>query len=233
MRTLGIITARSGSKGIKDKNIRELVGMPLIAYTIKSALQSHSIDEVMVSTDSDAYAAIARDYGANVPFLRSKENATDTAGTIDVIFEVLHEYENLERYYDNIVLLQPTSPLRTARNIDEAFKLFYEKSADSVVSVCECEHSPLLCNTLPEDLNMSKFIRYGNKVRRQDFPTYYRLNGAIYISKVSILREKRSFYGENSYAYIMEQSESIDIDTELDFEYAQILMKRNKDIGCV
>ena len=159
MSTLGIITARSGSKGIKDKNIKQLNGKPLMAYTIESALQSHYIDETMVSTDSEIYASIAKEYGANVPFIRSSKNATDMAKSMDVVFEVLDEYERRGKSFDNIVVLQPTSPLRTYINIDEAFKLFYEKVADSVVSVCECEHSPLICNTLPTDLNLLSFVK--------------------------------------------------------------------------
>lgn len=179
----------------------------------------------MVSTDSDVYAAIAKEYGANVPFLRSSKNATDTANAIDVACEVIDEYEKRERYFNNIVILQPTSPLRTHENIDEAYKLFYERNADSVVSVCECEHSPLLCNTLSQDLNMFDFIKSENNLRRQDLVTYYRLNGAIYISKVNSLRRLKSFYGKNSYAYVMKPKESVDIDTELDFAYVELLIK--------
>lgn len=228
MNTLGIITARSGSKGVKDKNIRELSGKPLIAYTIESALQSQYIDEAMVSTDSDVYAAIAKEYGADVPFLRSGDNSSDTASSLDVVFEVLDEYQRCGRDFDNIILLQPTSPLRTYKNIDEAFELFYEKEADSVVSVCECEHSPLLSNTLSADLNMFGFIKKEGNLRRQDLGKYYRLNGAIYISKINILRKIKSFYGKNSYAYVMGQRESVDIDAELDFEYTEFLMKKGK-----
>ena len=137
MNTLAVITARSGSKGIKNKNIRQLNGKPLIAYTIESALQSHYIDEVMVSTDSDVYADIAKKFGAVVPFLRSNRNSEDMSKSVDVLLEVLDEYEKREKYFDNIVMLQPTSPLRTYKNLNEAFDLFYEKNADSVVSVCE------------------------------------------------------------------------------------------------
>ena len=136
MRTLGVITARSGSKGIKDKNIRNLNRKPLIAYTIESALQSQYIDEVMVSTNSENYADIARKFGANVPFLRSEKNSTDTAKSVDVLLEVLDEYKKIGQEFDNVVLLQPTSPLRTCRNLNEAFQLFYDRNADSVVSVC-------------------------------------------------------------------------------------------------
>jgi len=223
---LGVITARSGSKGIRDKNIRELNGKPLIAYTIESALQSHYIDEVMVSTDSDVYADIAKKFGAVVPFLRSNRNSEDMSKSVDVLLEVLDEYEKREKYFDNIVMLQPTSPLRTYKNLNEAFDLFYEKNADSVVSVCECEHNPLLSGILPDDWSLFEFIKSENNLRRQELQKFYRLNGAIYISKVTALKEIRSFYGENSYAYIMKQRESIDIDTELDFEYADFLLKR-------
>ncbi len=226
MSTLGVITARSGSKGIKDKNIRELCGKPLMAYTIESALKCQYIDKVMVSTESNTYAAIAKSYGADVPFLRSDKNSTDQAKSIDVLLEVLEEYEKRGYEFENIVSLQPTSPLRTFQDLDAAFKLFYEKRADSVVSVCECEHNPLLSGILPDDLNMSGFIKSENNLRRQDLKKFYRLNGAIYISNVSKLKQIRSFYGEKSYAYIMSQNESVDIDTEQDFVYAEFLMNR-------
>lgn len=226
MRTLGIITARSGSKGIKDKNIKDLNGKPLVAYTIENALQSKYIDEVMVSTDSTKYAELSEKYGAKVPFLRSAENSTDTASSLNTIFEVLDKYEKLGYRYENVIMLQPTSPLRTYHNINEAFKIFYGRKADSVVSVCECEHSPLLSNILPDDLNMYEFIKSKNNLRRQDLRKFYRLNGAIYISKVPILKKIKSFYGEKSYAYIMERRESVDIDTKQDFEYAEFLLKK-------
>lgn len=227
MSNLAIITARSGSKGIQDKNIKLLNGKPLMAYTIESARKSQFIDEVMVSTDSEVYAAIAKEYGAEVPFLRSRETSTDTASSKDVILEVLSEYNKRGKRYDQFVMLQPTSPLRTEQNIDRAFQLYWEKKADSVVSVCECEHSPLLSNTLPADCNMFGFIESENNVRRQDLKTYYRLNGAIYISKVSTFLQIQTFYGKNSYAYIMEQCQSIDIDSELDFKIAELFMETN------
>ena len=121
MKTLGVITARSGSKGIRDKNIRNLDGKPLIAYTIESARNSIYIDEVMVSTDSENYADISRKFGASVPFLRSEKNSTDTAKSVDVLLEVLDEYKKVGQEFDNVVLLQPTSPLRTYKSINSAF----------------------------------------------------------------------------------------------------------------
>ncbi len=229
MRTLGIITARSGSKGIKDKNIRLLNGKPLMAYAIESALESQYIDEVMVSTDSREYANIARKYGACVPFLRSAENSGDASKSLDAILEALDGYERLGRHYDAVIVLQPTSPLRTTENIDGAFRLFYDKKADSIVSVCECGHSPLLSNVLPEDLNLFHFVHEKNLERRQELKKHYRLNGAIYISKVEALRSLQSFYGRNSYAYIMGRMESVDIDTELDFSYASFLLSHKME----
>lgn len=228
MSTLGVIPARSGSRGVKNKNIRDLAGKPLMAYTIENALKCRCLDKVMVSTDSESYAVIARDYGAEVPFLRSDHNSADAAGSIDVLLEVLDEYEIRGQCFDNIVLLQPTSPLRTDKDIDEAFQLFYEKEADSVISVCECEKSPLLSNVLPDDLNMFGFIKHENNARRQELERYYRLNGAIYISRVDRFRQIGSFYGEKSYAYIMGQEDSVDIDTEQDFEFAEFLINRNR-----
>lgn len=229
MNTLGIVMARSGSKGIVDKNIKNLFGKPLMAYTIENALQCRYIDKVMVSTDSMDYARIARDFGAEVPFLRSDKNATDTAKSIDVLLEVLDLYEGRGQCFENVVALQPTSPFRTYKHLDEAFQLFYDKLADSVVSVCECEHNPLWANTLPLDLNMYGFIKSNTNVRRQDLQQYYRLNGAIYISKVSRLKQTQSFYGEASYAFIMDQRSSVDIDTELDFAFAEFLMTRGNE----
>ena len=226
MKTLGVITARSGSKGIRDKNIRNLDGKPLIAYTIESARNSIYIDEVMVSTDSENYADISRKFGASVPFLRSEKNSTDTAKSVDVLLEVLDEYKKVGQEFDNVVLLQPTSPLRTYKSINSAFEMMKEKNADSIVSVCECEYNPLLSIALPTDLNFFNLIKSDNLLRRQELSKFYRLNGAIYISKVSILREIQSFYGKYSYAFIMEQKESIDIDSELDFEYVEFLINR-------
>lgn len=229
MRCIAIIPARSGSKGIKDKNIKELCGKPLMVYTIEAALQCPYIDCVMVSTDSLDYAKIAEQHGAQVPFLRSEELATDWAKSIDVIYEVLNKYEKLGEVFDTVVLLQPTSPLRTVRHLNEAFEMLEKRKADSIVSVCECEHNPLLSNVLEEDLCLSGFIGQFNNVRRQELRTYYRLNGAIYISKVAELRENGGFYGEKSFAYVMRTEESVDIDSEIDFKFASVLMEEKNE----
>lgn len=225
MKNLAVILARSGSKGLKDKNIKELNGKPMMAYTIEAAVASGKYDTVHVSTDSEQYAEIARDYGADVPFLRSEDLAEDHASSWDVLRAVIKEYEKREKIFDTVTLLQPTSPLREADDINAAFDLFEEKQADSVVSVCEVDYSPLLCNVLDDSLSMDGFIDMSKVGRRQELSTYYRINGAIYIQKTQLLMEGASVYGEKSYAYIMDKRKSIDIDDAYDFMIAESLMK--------
>lgn len=227
MNDIAIIPARSGSKGLKDKNIRLLGDKPLIAYTIEAALNSNMFDCIHVSTDSEKYAQIAVQYGAEVEFLRSKETSSDTASTNDVIQFVIGTYREGNREFERFTVLQPTSPLRTGKHIIEAFQLYEERDAKSVVSVCETDHSPLLCNRLNDDRSLYGFLPAGNVKRRQDVEKYYRINGAIYLSDVETYFEKKTFYHERSYAYIMDRVQSVDIDTEMDFEYAAFLMKNN------
>ena len=231
MKNIAIIPARSGSKGLPDKNIKELNGKPLMAYTIEAAINSECFDEIMVSTDSEKYADIARKYGAKVPFLRSEQTSSDEASSWDTVDEVLSEYSKLGKKYDTFCLLQPTSPLRTYEDIKEAYALYNEKASFAVVSVCETEHSPLLCGQLPENSEFIDFINNDSMKRRQDAGTYYRLNGAIYIVNINIFKEDRFLYKKGSFAYIMPQNRSIDIDSEMDFRIAGIMLKeRNGNI---
>ena len=225
MKNIAIITARSGSKGLKDKNIKLLEGKPLLAYSVEAALQSECFECVHVSTDSEKYAEIAKQYGADVPFLRDSILATDTAGTWDVLRACMKQYDMLGQWFDTVTLLQPTSPLRDAEDIRQAFEIFITKDADSVISVCEAEHSPKLCNTLDRDRCMNGFVDLEKVGRRQDMGTYYRLNGAIYIQKTELLLKEENLYGSNSFAYVMSQEHSVDIDTELDFHIAETIYK--------
>ena len=229
MRHLAIIPARSGSKGLKDKNIKMLNNKPMMAYTIEAALGAGIFDGVHVSTDSQEYAEIAKAYGADMPFLRSEALATDGAGTWDVVSWTLEAYRRQGREFGLVTLLQPTSPLREADDIQAAYKIFMEKNADAVVSVCEMEHSPLWSNTLPEDGNMDGFLRQiqGKGQQRQGLPSYYRINGAIYMVKASLLKdEPMNLYGKHTYAYIMPKERSADIDDEYDFTVAEVMMTR-------
>ena len=137
MNNIAIISARSGSKGLPDKNIKELSGKPLMAYSIEAAIQSECFDDVMVSTDSEKYAEIARMYGAEVPFMRSEVTSSDTASSWDVVEEVLQGYEKMGKIFDTICLLQPTSPMRTSGDIKAAYSLYKEKDAIAVLSMTE------------------------------------------------------------------------------------------------
>lgn len=227
MNSIAIIPARSGSKGLPDKNIKLLQNKPLLAYSIEAAEKSGLFDCIHVSTDSEKYAQIAREYGADVPFLRNEELSGDTAGSWDVVRWVLGQYAERGQRFDMVTLLQPTSPLREAEDIEQAYHLFEEKSADAVVSVCEMDHSPLWSNTLPEDGSMNGFLDQVADVGRQQLPTYYRINGAIYMLRTALLAEGTpGLYREGTYAYVMPKERSVDIDDEMDFEMAQILMKR-------
>ena len=231
MKNIAIITARSGSKGLPDKNIKLLCGLPLIAYSIKEAIESKIFSRVMVSTDSEKYADIARKYGAEVPFLRSQEMSGDKAGSWDVVKEVLNNFKSLGEEFDTVCLLQPTSPLRQAVDIVDAYKLFEEKNADNVIGVCESDHSPLWMNTLPKDLSLENFIRKDiQEKNRQQLDTYYRINGAMYITRVSTLMRGDSVYN-NSFAFIMPKEKSVDIDSELDFIIAEALMNIRNEKG--
>ena len=224
-RILAFIPARSGSKGLRDKNIKPLCGKPLMAYTIEAAIESGLFSEVFVSTDSEQYADIARQYGADVPFLRSEDLASDTASTDDAIIEALEKFKERGNEFDVICILQPTSPLRTAEDIKNAYQILVEKATVGVVSVCEPDHSPLWCNTIKSDGSIAEFLSRDLGQQRQQLEKYYRLNGAIYMAYVEEYLKDDFLYREGSYAYIMPRERSVDIDSELDFKYAEFLMK--------
>jgi N-acylneuraminate cytidylyltransferase/CMP-N,N'-diacetyllegionaminic acid synthase len=227
---LAIIPARGGSKGLPGKNIKELCGKPLIAWSIEQAKSCSDIDRIVVSTDGREIAEVAKQYGAEAPFVRPEELASDTASTIDVIIHTVDWFEQYENYLPAyILLLQPTSPLRTVEDIEGTIQTLKDKDARAVVSVCETDHHPWWSNMLPEDGNMKDFIR--PKIlnrRRQDLPRYYRLNGAIYLAETSYLRECNGFCGPNTFAYKMPKERSVDIDSGLDFMLVtSVLQEKN------
>lgn len=226
MKNLAVITARSGSKGLKDKNIKELNGKPLLAYSIEAALNSKLFDEVYVSTDSKKYAAIAKEYGASVPFMREAENAGDQASSLDTIAEALSKYEKLGKVYDTVCLLQPTSPLRTACDIQKGYELLEKKQARAVIGVTKTDHSPLWCGTLPTDDNLEGFISKETLSKpRQELPAYYRINGALYLFRTDSFQPKMNLYEADCFAYVMPKERSIDIDDEMDFKLAEFLIR--------
>ncbi len=227
MKNLAIIPARSGSKGLPDKNIKELNGKPLLAYSIEAAIKSGCFDAVMVSTDSEYYANIAREHGAEVPFLRSKAMSSDTASSWDAVEEVLQGFENMGMGFDTFCLLQPTSPMRTSEDIKNAYALYEDKDANAVLSMTELDHPIEWCGKLNETLSLDGFLKYNNSGRRQEMGKSYRPNGAIYIVSVAEFRKDRNLYKSGSYAYIMSKERSVDIDTEFDFKFAEFLMTHN------
>lgn len=228
---LVVIPARGGSKRLKNKNLLFLANKPLIAHSIEVANSIPSVDKIIVSTDSEDILKASLQYGAECPFLRPSHLAADTSTTFDVINHALSTLETEHNItFENVILLQPTSPLRTKENLIDAIELFEEKKANAVISVCECEHSPLWTNTLSEEKSMNSFLdsQVLNK-RSQDLPTYYRLNGAIYIYKTSeLLKSKSMFPKEKSFGFEMDPINSIDIDNQFDFDFAEFMMLKNK-----
>ncbi len=227
MEILAIIPARGGSKRIPRKNVADLCGKPLIQWTIEAALQSKMITKILVSSDDYDILSIAKKQGIAV-VKRPLNLSDDKATSYDVIE---HGMASMRKHYDYVMMLQPTSPLRSAFDIDASVELLKRKNADAVISVTKVEHSPLWMNTLPDDLDMSQFLDSKHeKVRSQNLPSYYRLNGAIYICQTKrLLEEKTFFFKTDLYAYIMEPKHSVDIDTVDDLRYAEYLLNRKYD----
>lgn len=222
---LALIPARGGSKGLPRKNVRLLAGKPLIAWTIEAALNCACFARVIVSTDDTEIADISKSYGAEAPFQRPLELAGDQAKSIDVAIQAIKWFEERGEYFDLIALLQPTSPLRNTSDIQNALSLFNLKKAGAVVSVCECEHSPLWMNTIGEDLSMRDFlVKSALNQNRQVLEQYYRLNGAVYLADIQYLSTNYGFFGPRTYAYIMPQERSVDIDSELDLKFVEFLL---------
>jgi CMP-N,N'-diacetyllegionaminic acid synthase len=221
---LAIIPARGGSKRLPRKNLMKLLDKPLIAWTIQAGRNSTYIDKVIVTSDDEEILSVAGKYGVEI-IKRPSVLATDSASTFDAVKHVIDNFIK----YDYVVLLQPTSPLRNEKHIDEAIGILISKKADAVISVCETEHSPLWCNILPENGSMENFLIDENKNKRgQDLDRYYRLNGAIYICSTERLLCERSFFiNDNIYAYLMDNEDSVDIDNLIDFKLAEFLLQRN------
>lgn len=228
---LAVIPARGASKRLPKKNILDLAGKPLIAWSIDEALKSQYLDKVMVTTDDEGIMEVAKKYGAEVPFKRPESLATDSATTFDTIEHAIKYYNStLGEEFNYVLLLQPTSPLRTSQHIDEAIELLFSKCADAVISVCEMDHSPLWSNTLPEDFSMNNFLREDIKnLRSQDLPKYFRLNGAIYLCEINrFLNEKGFFLKDNIFAYLMPFDSSQDIDSHYDFLMAEFIINNRQ-----
>ena len=221
---LALLPARGGSKRLPGKNIRLIDGVPLIELTIRASLQSQYIDYTMVSTDSAEIATVARSSGAEVPFYRPDRLSRDTSTSVDTAIHALDELQSRNMYFDYLVLLQPTSPLRTEKHKDEAVELLIQKEADAIVSVTDLESTAEWSGPLNDDLQLPWLAARDNKV--QNTINRVKINGAIYlINSEQLIRGKTFFLDEKIYGLRMTKNVSIDIDTKLDFDIAEFLLK--------
>ncbi|QTA93608.1 cytidylyltransferase domain-containing protein [Desulfonema magnum] len=227
---LAIIPARGGSKGIPGKNIKQLCGKPLIVYTIEAAVAAKFVDRIILSTDDPEIAKIASKYDIEIPFMRPAHLAQDDSLAIDNYIYTLDQLNTKNsNHYDEFIVLQPTSPFRTASDIDNAILLFHGKKADSVISVHEASHPPVWAKKIDPAGALKDYfniINIDNK-NRQELEKAYIPNGSIFILKLSFLKNFYSYYSDNTYAFIMSSERSIDIDTPLDFEFAEFLLSRS------
>jgi CMP-N,N'-diacetyllegionaminic acid synthase len=232
---LGIITARGGSKGIPGKNIKPLLGKPLIAYTIEAALQSKALDRLILSTDDEGIAEVAKKYGCDVPFMRPKELAEDNTPHLPVMQHAVNWLKDHEGHApDYVMILQPTSPLRQAFHIQEAVELIRSSGADSVLSVAEVpEHFNSRKTMIADKDGMLKLIHpfdapiYQRIARRQDLQKEYWSVGSIYLFKTTLLNvDKPNFYGEKTAPYSIEEKYVVDIDMPEDWVSAEARLKK-------
>lgn len=228
---LCIIPARSGSKGIPNKNIIDLNGYPLIYYIIKSIKESDIFNRIVVSTDSNDIKKICEKYKVDVPFLRPKRLASDESLVGDAIFHALKYIKKNDKKYDYVCLTQPTSPLVGARDFKEAKKSLINKKADMIISVNETSENVEWTGKLSDNLSMNKFFQKKiYRTRRQDFKKNYTLNGAFYMGKWEIFYNNKDYYNQNTYAYILSQERSLDIDSYFDLKIAKYLLKERDNL---
>ncbi len=225
-KVLAIIPARGGSKDIPRKNVKSLVGKPLIGWSIDAANQASCIDRTIVSTEDEEIASVARELGADVPFIRPAElSADDTPG----MAPVLHAISQLPDY-DWVFLLQPTSPLRSAEDIDGIWKFCQDRCAPAAVSVCEVKKHPYWMYQCNPTQHLEPLITERPDVaRRQDLPSAYSLNGALYIARTDWLLEQRDFIGHETLGYIMPPERSVDLDTAQDWQWVEFLIEQEND----
>lgn len=225
MSPLVVIPARGGSKGLPGKNIKPLNGKPLIAYTIEAALELFPKELVCVSTDSEEIAACSRSCGANIPFMRPTDLASDTASSREVLLHALSHYENKGQYFDVVILLQPTSPFRNAGDIEKAVNL-YEEALDMVVSVKEAKANPYFVLMEEDAQGFLYKSKQASFTRRQDCPSVYQINGAVYVINVSGLKAQAMADFTKVKKMVMDERSSHDIDNLYDWQIAECLISR-------
>ena len=224
MSLLAVIPARGGSKGIPRKNIKELCRKPLISWTIEAANNISKIDRLILSTDDEEIAAIGRKLGVDVPFLRPQELAADDTPAILTALQILE----LLPEFDELLWLQPTSPLRTVEDINQVIEISYRINAASVASVSPVKENPNWVYQLNEQQILTRWIEEPLTLSRQELQQAYVLNGAIYWARVEWLKQKEAFVSKETLGYVMPVERSIDVDTPLDWEWVEFLMSRKK-----
>jgi CMP-N,N'-diacetyllegionaminic acid synthase len=227
---LGIIPARGGSKAIPRKNLALLANKPLLAWTVEVAIESDSLDRLVISTDDPEIAAVGKKLGAEVPFLRPTELATDTATSMDVILHAIRWFDENESYRpDYVLLLQPTSPLRTVTDIRKSIDLLLAKRADAVVSVCETHQHPLWMKGVNDEGKLvDLYPQSPAPAQRQDLPPVFALNGAIYLALRTFLLSECTFISDHTYAYVMPENRSLDVDTPWDLHLADLILRERE-----
>ena len=224
LKTLGIIPARGGSKGIPRKNLKYLGTKPLIAWTIEQALGATLLDDIVVTTEDEEIANVARQWGAKVPFMRPTELAEDTTPGIDVIMHALDYAHDFQR----ILVLQPTSPFRTSADIDGIIQFCNERRAPSAVSVTPASKHPYWAYALSEEELVPLLEIDATKKTRQELPHAYNLNGALYLAETGWLKRTKTLIHDTTLGYVMPTERSIDLDTVLDWDWAEFLLERQK-----
>lgn len=224
-RILGAISARGGSKGVPGKNIRDLGGLPLMAWTIREAKSSAYLDRLVVSSDDEGILDVARSFGAETPFVRPPELARDDTPGVD---PVLHAVEALApEQYDYVVLMQPTSPLRTVADIDGCIQACLDHGWPCLITVTEAEKSPYYMFQMDEGARMTPVISQERfHTRRQDLPRIFAPNGAVYVARCDWLARTRSYLTPETRGFEMPRERSWDVDELLDFEICELLLKR-------
>ena len=232
MKILGVIPARAGSKGVPQKNTRMLSGKPLLAWTIDEAKKSKLIDRLILSTEDEKIAEVGKSFGVDVPFERPRELADDKTHTPEILIHAVNELQKIEgTVYDIIVLLQPTVPFRRFEHIDKAIKKYLSDEFDSLITVTKQDYPPWWMFKLDKK-KLSAVFEFKTScnvfnMERQEFPSIYKPNGSVYVTKTSLLKKNKQLVNPESCGYLIVNDEfQVNIDTPLDFEVAEVIAKR-------
>ena len=226
---LAVIPARGGSKGVPRKNIIEVGGHPLIKYTIDCGKNSKYLDRTVISTEDLLIKRVAEENGGDVPFLRPKELAEDTSKTIDCIVHAVNTLKSMGEEYDYVIILQNTVPLRKSWHVDEAIEMIVDSSERSLVSISEVDEHPILMRTLNEDKTVKNLLHMNSTMRRQDFPKFYKVDGAIAIQKIDTEFNLETSINDGKLGYVMERKYSTDIDNYLDIKIIEYYLEKEKE----